>query len=58
MLGERVAVGHAGDEIGDAAGARRLVERRKAGRPFRRQILGMSAIAEEKVANDPRRFAA
>ena len=43
VLDQRVAVGHAGDEIGDPARPRRLVPRSAALRPFRRHVRGLSA---------------
>ena len=49
VLGERVAVGHAGDEIADIAD---IMLRRRLLPPFRRQRLKVVAIAREEVGDD------
>src|SRR5690242_11267836 len=43
MFGERITIRHAGDEIGDMAGALRLVEPGKASTPFRRHVVRLGA---------------
>ena len=49
VLGERVAVGHAGDEIAHIAD---IVLRRRLLPPFRRQRLKVVAIAREEIGDD------
>ena len=50
MLGERIAVGHAGDEIGDAARAAGLIGIGEALAPFRRQRAGDVGCSARKSA--------
>ena len=52
VFGERVAVGHAGDEIGDAARARRCIGVRQTLLPFGRQDAEIGAVAREQAADD------
>ena len=51
MLGERIAVGHASDEIGDAPRPRGVVEAREPLLPLLRQVGGMRAVTREQVAH-------
>src|SRR5262245_11234769 len=57
VLAERIAVGHAGDEIADPAQIARIVAGFSAVRPFRRQVAGMLGIAPEQVGQHRLRLA-
>ncbi len=56
MLGKRVAVGHPGNKVGDVTNARGLVAAGESFLPFRRQVVGVSAITGEQVTHDVSRF--
>src|SRR6185295_11792943 len=54
MLGQRVAVGHAGDEVRDMAGMGWRAAWRRLLAPFGRQRGGVVAVALEQVADHAR----
>src|SRR5262249_998798 len=57
VLRQRVAVGHAGDEIGDVARARGRIAAVDDLRPFRRHVVGPIQVAGEQRANEALRVA-
>src|SRR5262249_46235732 len=52
VLRQRVAVGHAGDKIGDVARARGCIAPVDDLRPFRRHVVGLFQVAGEQRANE------
>src|SRR5262245_16470522 len=52
VLRKRVAVGHAGDEIGDVARARGCIAAVDDLRPFRRHVVGLFQVAGEQRAKE------
>src|SRR6516225_9865595 len=52
VLHQRVAVGHAGDEIGDVARARGRIAAVDDLRPFRRHVVGLFQVAGEQLAKE------
>src|SRR5262249_21899953 len=57
VLDERVAIGHAGDEIGDVARARGRIAAVDDLRPFRRHVVGLIPVVREQRANEALRVA-